>query len=101
MSDFLADLLGAVAPVVADLDKAVKGRKKLRIIHSYYGCDSGSCGHRVETEDGDPRKFTFVFGHAASENQRDLVAFAIAMVGAHNVTDVDFERSDIWDWERC
>ncbi len=74
---------------------------KLLIMHSSYGCDSGCCGHRVETEDGDPRKFSFEFTHANGQSDGDKRALAIEMVGEENLADVDFERSEIYDWRRC
>lgn len=41
--------------------------KPLRIYHTYYGCDSGCCGHAVEVQDGDIRRFNFQFEHAKSD----------------------------------
>ena len=53
------------------------------------------------TEDGDPRKFDFEFEHADGSLPEELRAFAIKMVGAANVDDVDFEASEICDYTRC
>ncbi len=74
---------------------------KLLILHSYYGCDSGCCGHRVETEDGDPRKFSFEFHHPSDSDDEAYRAFAVEMVGEENIADVDFEHSEIRAWDMC
>jgi hypothetical protein len=71
---------------------------KLVIYHTGYGCDSGCCGHAVEVEGGDMRRFKFKFGHAENltpEGKRD---FAVGMVVKENVDDVDFEESTIHDY---
>lgn len=44
---------------------------KVRVYHSYYGCDTGCCGHTVELEDGRER---FEFSHPSS--QEDLLSYA-------------------------
>jgi len=67
---------------------------KLRIYHTDYGCDSGCCGHAVETEPGDPIKFEFQFAHCYDNSPEGKRAFAEEMVGAENVDDVDFETSE-------
>lgn len=74
---------------------------KLVIRHTDYGCDSGCCGHMVETEDGDPRKFNFEFSHAGGPSTEDKVLFAMGLVGGVNLEDVDFEASDIRDHGEC
>ncbi len=71
---------------------------KLVIYHTYYGCDSGCCGHRVETKDGDPRKFAFTFDHARSESAEDKALFAAELVGEGALKDVDWEASDVRDY---
>lgn len=74
---------------------------KLRILHSSYGCDSGCCGHRVETEKGDPRHFHFEFDHAEDDTPEDRQALAVKLVGEENLADVDFENSKIVSYGEC
>ena len=74
---------------------------KLRIVHDTYGCDSGCCGHRVETQTGDQRYFKFEFNHADGSSEDDVRSFAEKLVGTENLDDVDFEASTIYDYMRC
>lgn len=74
---------------------------KLAIKHTYYGCDSGCCGHMVEVQDGDPRRFDFQFYHAGGTTPSDLREFAVEIVGEENIGDVDFAASDIRDYSTC
>lgn len=75
---------------------------KLKIVHSDYGCDSGCCGHRVETEPGDPRKFAFIWAHADGDTIEDKLKFVQEAEGGEGwLKDVDFEASDIWSYDRC
>lgn len=73
---------------------------RLLIIHSSYGCDSGCCGHRVEVQAGDLRRFEFYFDHPGV-SEEEKIAFAIKMVGEDNLADVDFEKSEICSWGMC
>lgn len=36
--------------------------KKIKILHSYYGCDTGCCGHIIEV-DGEADHGSFTFHH--------------------------------------
>lgn len=36
---------------------------KVRVYHSYYGCETGCCGHVIELEDGIKRRSHFEFTH--------------------------------------
>jgi hypothetical protein len=80
---------------------AEKPCMKLKIYHTTYGCDSGCCGHAVETEDGDARKFGFQFDHAEGDSAEEKRAFGVKMVGEENLADVDWEASNIKDYMAC
>lgn len=46
---------------------------KIRVLHAYYGCDTGCCGHIVEVEDAETGKdltrgSTFEFSHPYDED---------------------------------
>lgn len=63
---------------------------KVIVFHSYYGCDTGCCGHVVQLEDG---REEFFFDHPYNKNDlqfvRDLVTSAF---GAEHVADIDWEN---------
>jgi len=42
---------------------------KILVYHSYYGCDTGCCGHRIEfhPEDDDSGYECFEFGHCPED----------------------------------
>lgn len=72
------------------------------VYHSYYGCDTGCCGHRIEV-DGIDKKF--FFAHAYGKNdatpptEEELKEFARELVreefGEEHVKDLDWENSSI------
>lgn len=78
--------------------------RKVIVYHSYYGCDTGCCGHRVEIINPDAeRVYTgngeFKFDHP--DQGEDDVTFAIRLVteefGADHVEDLDWENCVIYD----
>lgn len=36
---------------------------KVRVYHSYYGCETGCCGHRIEISDNEVTEERFQFEH--------------------------------------
>jgi len=46
---------------------------KIRVLHAYYGCDTGCCGHILEIDDEEEYS-TFEFGHPDSvEKLREYI----------------------------
>lgn len=68
------------------------------VYHSYYGCDTGCCGHRVDLEDGLESKTFFIFDHPYDKNP---LKFAKKMVrdalGEEHVADLDWDNCVIID----
>lgn len=70
------------------------------VYHSYYGCETGCCGHRVEIkyEDGTERD-VFEFEHGKG------IEFAKKLVknefGEEHVKDLDWENCEIIDGDDC
>lgn len=77
---------------------------KVIVYHSYYGCDTGCCGHTVKiVPDGEPidmdnlssvkGREEFMFSHPA--NNKDIL-YARAIVekafGAKHVADLDWDH---------
>jgi len=74
---------------------------KIIVYHSFYGCDSGCCGHAmdVEFDDGTVHEGRyFQFGHPYGDDPR---AFAEELVreefGDEHVNDLDWENCWISD----
>ncbi len=69
---------------------------KVIVYHSFYGCETGCCGHTVEFEDGSFSKF--IFTHPYEE---DPLEFAKELVrdefGEEHVKDLDWENCHISD----
>lgn len=65
---------------------------KIVVYHTYYGCDTGCCGHTVETDDDTIHdEFRFIHPYTA-----DHVAFAKELItdvmGAEHVADLDWDN---------
>ena len=43
---------------------------KIRVLHAYYGCDTGCCGHILEIDD-EEYYASFQFGHADKSERID------------------------------
>lgn len=66
---------------------------KVIVYHSYYGCDTGCCGHTVELEDG--RK-EFGFDHPFGEDARKFAEELIReKFGDEHVSDLDWENCEV------
>ena len=70
--------------------------KKIVVLHSMYGCESGCCGHIIEV-DGVRSEFTF-----SHPNGDEHLAFAKQLVedkfGTEHVADLDWEHCEISEW---
>lgn len=66
---------------------------KIVVLHSYYGCDTGCCGHVIEVDD-DTMVDSFHFAHPNGEDPR---SFAESLVREHFGED---HVKDL-DWENC
>lgn len=68
---------------------------KVIVYHAGYGCDTGCCGHIVETEDNEQFSFAHPYSEGTSlEFAQQLVA---EVLGAEHVADLDWERCEIVD----
>ena len=69
---------------------------KVIVYHTYYGCETGCCGHAVEFEDGSKYKFKFTHPY-----DNDFRKFAEDMIrnqfGEEHVKDLDWENCNIID----
>lgn len=72
---------------------------RLIVMHSYYGCESGCCGHVIhDVEAGDqdmvlPHK-PFMFDHPWGKDHREWAEQIIAdTYGAEHVADLDWDNS--------
>jgi len=64
---------------------------KYIVYHSYYGCDSGCCGHVVESDDEKQSRFSFVhpYGDDHYYFARDLIR---EQFGEEHVADLDWDN---------
>lgn len=71
---------------------------KIVVYHTFYGCDTGCCGHVVETDDDNDMERRFLFSHPYGD---DHLKFAQELVhdeyGAEHVADLDWEECVICD----
>lgn len=69
---------------------------KVRIMHTGYGCDTGCCGHIVETED-EIQLGRFEFDHPSSKEEAVEWAkkFLVDKFGPDHCYDLDFDNSEI------
>jgi len=60
---------------------------KIRVLHAYYGCDTGCCGHIIEI-DGEEDSRSFTFDHfEKSEQVTVLDQIVTAVYGVETVLD--------------
>lgn len=68
---------------------------KVIVYHSYYGCDTGCCGHIVELDNG---KTKFEFSHPYDEDTRQFAKDLIkSTFGEEHIKDLDWEHCNIVD----
>ncbi len=73
---------------------------KIIVYHASFDCDTGCCGHVIETDDPENlEKYHFEFNHPYD---RDPRAFAEDMVRSHygdeHVKDLDWENCIVGDY---
>jgi hypothetical protein len=62
---------------------------KVIIYHRGYGCDTGCCGHAIETDEEE----SFIFDHPYGEDHRKWAENLIAAkFGADHAADLDWEH---------
>ncbi len=78
---------------------------RIVVYHTYYGCDTGCCGHAIEVEDDDGsipkrKRRNFDFGDCGETD--DPLKCAQEMVrdafGEEHVKDLDWENCVIYDY---
>ena len=81
---------------------------KVVVLHSYYGCDTGCCGHVVRLNDEDGEQIgEFEFTAAGSKEDRKAWAIEFAREkiereypGTHTF-DLDWDNCDVRDYGSC
>jgi len=77
---------------------------RIIVFHSYYGCDTGCCGHTVELKNDDgTTKEHFEFGgpsyNFATKEAQSAIDFAKELVrdhfGEEHVKDLDWEHCNV------
>ncbi len=66
---------------------------KVYVVHDYYGCDTGCCGHKAVAEDGEGnvcQSNTFNFSHSYDQDHEE---FAKALAAEH-FPDIPFSWAD-------
>ena len=53
---------------------------KVKVYHSYYGCDTGCCGHVVEVGDKEKFEFTHPYDEVVADFNKWALEFAQATV---------------------
>ena len=83
----------------ANADETRK-RRRIRVLHGYYGCDTGCCGHYIEIDDDDAheRHERFDFAHPHGEDHLEWAKqFVREQFGEEHVRDLDWENCEIYD----
>ena len=65
---------------------------KVKVYHSYYGCDTGCCGHVVELEDGRER---FEFDHPDAGKVREFVEAVIKSEWPECLESIDWNNMEV------
>ena len=72
---------------------------RVLVLHEYYGCDTGCCGHIVQV-DGVQKGFQFTHPYTA-KTPEDIRQWIIDLVtdecGADHVKDIDFDNCVVID----
>lgn len=70
-------------------------KTKITVMHSFYGCDSGCCGHVIYIDDK-VQDGTFEFSHPYDKNHLDWAKkFISDKLGPEHVQDLDWENCAI------
>jgi hypothetical protein len=75
---------------------------KIVVLHGYYGCDTGCCGHYIHIEDDEGNDIsdssTFEFDHPYGEDPLTWAKeFVESAYGEDHVKDLDWENCTIVD----
>lgn len=66
---------------------------KITVCHSYYGCETGCCGHVIESDEG---VHTFDFDHPWGEDHLNWAKnWVREKFGEEHVADLDWENCQI------
>lgn len=74
--------------------------KRVIVYHSYFGCDTGCCGHTVELidENGNIIQNKFEFDHPFGEDKLEFVKNLIEETfGKEHIADLDWKHCIIED----
>lgn len=64
---------------------------RILVLHKYYGCETGCCGHIVEIDGETVGGFCFL--HPYGEDRREFIRNLVAQeVGEEHVKDIDFDH---------
>lgn len=68
---------------------------KILVLHRYYGCDTGCCGHVVEV---DGKEGKFQFDHPYGDDFKTFIKeFVTEQLGKKHVKDIDWENCEVSD----
>jgi hypothetical protein len=73
---------------------------KAYVVHEYYGCDTGCCGHKgyLRDENGLIVDWTdFSFAHPYDMSDENKRRFVESMVGRWSDVEVDWERCELYE----
>ena len=77
----------------------IGGRMIVRVLHAYYGCDTGCCGHMVEV-DGETVSGSFDFGHYSKDDEEALREYVLQHVPKECHDSIDWDTLKIEEcWE--
>lgn len=65
---------------------------KYIVYHSYYGCDTGCCGHIVENEDETGHRFSFDHPWQDQDHRKFAEDLLREEFGEEHVADLDWEN---------
>lgn len=71
---------------------------KIRVLHAYYGCDTGCCGHIIEIDDEEIGG-SFEFGHP--ESKEELRQFILEHVPKECHANIDWESVECDGFNSC
>lgn len=66
---------------------------KIRVLHAYYGCDTGCCGHILEI-DGEEDRSSFTFSHFPERKPPGILDRIVDAVDGLNRVEVSKELKD-------
>ncbi len=67
---------------------------KITVMHTFYGCDTGCCGHVIEV-DGEELAGSFDFSHPYGDPIQYAKDLITEKMGPEHVADLDWENCEI------